>query len=226
MNLTAEPENGEKSSNSSGKEACVNVHRRLRNQSFFFITLETAEPENRETATNHSGKGACVYATYRDRSVCAVACSRDCITGSICLRFLFALRYCLNHSLFYPDDFVSCVCRVLNIDEGTEISDRVDMHHASYQSTLSSTHHPEISSSTRRHSDFIRRRSYTPYFTLTSLAFAPHLLATLVAGPLITTLTKNSCTLKCRRRNHHNHSNLAQINCVSDLHQTTTAILI
>ena len=72
MNLTAEPENGEKSSNSSGKEACVNVHRRLRNQSFFFITFETAEPENRETATNHSGKGACVYATYRDRSVCAV----------------------------------------------------------------------------------------------------------------------------------------------------------
>ena len=167
-----------------------------------------------------------MYATYRDRSVCAVACSRDCITGSICLRFLFALRCCLNHSFFYPDDFVSCVCRVLNIDEGTEISDRVDMHHASYQSTLSSTHHPEISSSTRRHSDFIRRRSYTPYFTLTSLAFAPHLVTTLVAGPLITTLTTNSCTLKRRRRNHHNHSNLAQINCVSDLHQTTTAILI
>ena len=99
---------------------------------FFFINLETAEAENRETATNHSGKGACVYATYRDRSVCAVACSRDCITGSICLRFLFALRCCLNHSLFYPDNLVSCVCRVLNIDEGTEISDRVDMHHASY----------------------------------------------------------------------------------------------
>ena len=157
----------------------------------------------------HSGKGACVYATYRDRSVCAVVCSRDCITDSICLRFLFALRCCLNHSLFYPDDFVSCVCRVLNIDEGTEISDRVDMHHASYQSTLSSTHHPEISSSTRKHSDFIRRRSYTPYFTLTSLAFAPQLVATLVAGPLITTLTTNSCTLKRRRRNHHNHSNLA-----------------
>ena len=130
---------------------------------FFFITLETAEPENRETATNHSGKGACVYATYRDRSVCAVACSRDCITGSICLRFLFALRCCLNHSLFYPDDFVSCVCRVLNIDEGTEISDRVDMHHASYQLVLSLTHHLEISSSTRRHGDFIRQRSYTPY---------------------------------------------------------------
>ena len=136
----------------------MNVHRRLRNQSFFFITLETAEPENRETATNHSGKGACVYATYRDRSVCAVACSRDCITGSICLRFLFALRCCLNHSLFNP--------------------------------------------------------------LLTSLAFAPQLVATLVAGPLITTLTTNSCTLKRRRRNHHNHSNLAQINCVSDLHQT------
>ena len=74
---------------------------------FFDINLETAEPENRETATNHSGKGACVYATYRDRSVCAVACSRDCITGSICLRFLFALRCCLNHSLFYPDFLTS-----------------------------------------------------------------------------------------------------------------------
>ena len=61
---------------------------------------------------------------------------------------------------------------------------------------------------------------------LTSLAFAQQLVATLVAGPLITTLTTNSCTLKCRRRNHHNHSNLAQTNCVSDLHQTTTAILI
>ena len=55
-----------------------------------------------------------------------------------------------------------------NIDEGTEISDRVDMHHASYQSAFSSTHHLEISSSTRRHSDFTRWRSYTPYFTLTS----------------------------------------------------------
>ena len=32
---TAKPENREKSSNPSGKEACVNVHRRLRNQSFF-----------------------------------------------------------------------------------------------------------------------------------------------------------------------------------------------
>ena len=61
---------------------------------------------------------------------------------------------------------------------------------------------------------------------LTSLAFAQQLVATLVAGPLITTLTTNSCTLKRRRRNHHNHSNLAQINWVSDLHQTTTAILI
>ena len=130
---------------------------------FFYIFFETAEPENRETATNHSGKGACVYATYRDRSVCAVACSRNCITSSICLRFLFALRCCLNHSLFYPDNLVSCVCRVLNIDEGTEISDRVDMHHASYQSVLSLTHHLEISSSTRRHGDFIRQRSYTPY---------------------------------------------------------------
>ena len=180
---------------------------------FFFITFLTAEPENRETATNHSGKGACVYATYRDRSVCAVACYSRCITGSSCF-------------LFYPNDFASCICRVLNIDEGTEISDRVDMHHASYQSALSSTHHLEISSSTRRHSDFIRRRSYTPYFTLTSLAFAPHLVATLVAGPLITTLTTNSCTLKHRRRNQHNHSNLAPIKCVSDLYQTTTAILI
>ena len=127
----------------------------------FFINLETAEPENRETATNHSGKGACVYATYRDRSVCVVACSRHCITGSIFVRFLFALRFCLNHSLFYPDNFISWLCRVLNIDEGTEISDRVDMHHASYQPALSSTHHLEISSSTGRHSDFTRRRSYT-----------------------------------------------------------------
>ena len=108
------------------------------------------EPENRETATNHSGKGACVYATYRDRSVCAVACYSRCITGSSCF-------------LFYPNDFASCICRVLNIDEGTEISDRVDMHHASYQSVLSLTHHLEISSSTRRHGDFIRQRSYTPY---------------------------------------------------------------
>ena len=63
----------------------------------------------------------------------------------------FALRCCLNHSLFYPDNFVSCVCRVLNIDEGTEISDRKDMHHASYQSPLSSTHHLGILSPTRRH---------------------------------------------------------------------------
>ena len=101
-----------------------------------------------------------MYATYRDRSVCAVACSRDCITGSICLRFLFALRCCLNHSLFYPDNLVSCVCRILNIDEGTEISDRV---------VFSLTHHLEISSSTRRHGDFIRQRSYTPFsaFNLT-----------------------------------------------------------
>ena len=132
----------------------MNSHQRRRNNFFFFfkyITLETAAPENRETATHHSGKGACVYATYRDRSVCAVACSRDCITGSICLRFLFALRCCLNHSLFYPDNLVSCVCRVLNIDEGTEISDRKDMHHASYQSPLSSTHHLGILSPTRRH---------------------------------------------------------------------------
>ena len=138
---TAKPENREKSSNPSGKEACVNVHRRLRNQSFFFITLETAEPENRETATNHSGKGACVYATYRDRSVCAVACIRRCITGSSCLRFLLALRCCLNYFLFYPDNFISCVYHVLNIDEGTKILDRRDMHHASYQSALSSTHY-------------------------------------------------------------------------------------
>ena len=74
---------------------------------FFFINLETAEPENRETATNHSGKGACVYATYRDRLVCPVARSRHCITGSIFVRFLFALRFSLNHSLFYPDNFIS-----------------------------------------------------------------------------------------------------------------------
>ena len=79
-----------------------------------------------------------------------------------------------NHSLFYPDNLVSCVCRVLNIDEGTEISDRVDMHHASYQSALSLTHHLEISSSTRRHGDFIRQRSYTPFsaFNLTRLRSA------------------------------------------------------
>ena len=159
-----------------------------------------------------------MYATYRDRSVCAVACIRRCITGSSCLRFLLALRCCLNYSLFYPDNFISCVYRVLNIDEGTKISDRRDMHHASYQSALSSTHHLGILSSTRRYSDFTRRRSYTPYFTLTSLAFAQQLVATLVAGPLITTLTTNSFTLKRRRRNHHNHSNLAQIKCVSNLH--------
>ena len=163
------------------------------------------------TRESRNGKGACVYATYRDRSVCAVACIRRCITGSSCLRFLLALRCCLNYSLFYPDNFISCVYRVLNIDEGKKISDRRDIHHASYQSALSSTHHLGILSSTRRYSDFTRRRSYTPYFTLTSLAFAQQLVATLVAGPLITTLTTNSCTLKRRRRNHHNHSNLAQI---------------
>ena len=67
---------------------------------FKYITLETAAPENRETATHHSGKGACVYATYRDRSVCAVACNNRCITGSSSFRFLFALRCCLNHSFF------------------------------------------------------------------------------------------------------------------------------
>ena len=61
---------------------------------------------------------------------------------------------------------------------------------------------------------------------LTSLAFAQQLVVTLVAGPLITTLTTNSCTLKRRRRTHHSHSNPAQINWESDLHQTTTAILI
>ena len=159
-----------------------------------------------------------MYTTYRDRSVCAVACSRRCITGSSCLRFLFALRCCLNYSIFYPDNFISCVYRVLNIDEGAKISDRRDMHHAIYQSALSSTHHLGISSSTRRHSDFTRRRSCTPYFTLTSLAFSQQLVATLVAGPLITTLTTDSFTLKRRRRNHHNHSNLTQIKCVSDLH--------
>ena len=116
------------------------------------------------------------------------------------------------------DNFISCVYRVLNIDEGTKISGRRYMRHAIYQSALSSTHHLGISSSTRRHSDFTRRRSYTPYFTLTSLAFAQQLVATLVAGPLIATLTTNSFTLKRRRRNHHNHSNLAQIKCVSNLH--------
>ena len=127
------------------------------------------------TRESRNGKGACVYATYRDRSVCAVACIRRCITGSSCYRFLLALRCCLNYSLFYPDNFISCVYRVLNIDEGTKISDRRDMHHASYQSALSSTHHLGILSSTRRYSDFTRRRSYTPYFTLTSLAFAQQL---------------------------------------------------
>ena len=45
----AKPENREKSSNPSGKEACVNAYRRLQNQ-FFLILLETAVPENRETA--------------------------------------------------------------------------------------------------------------------------------------------------------------------------------
>ena len=48
----AKPENREKSSNPSGKEACVNAYRRLQNQ-FFLILLETAEPENRETAKEH-----------------------------------------------------------------------------------------------------------------------------------------------------------------------------
>ena len=133
----ADPEGWEKAWNPSGKEACVNSHQRRRNNFFFFfkyITLETAAPENRETATHHSGKGACVYATYRDRSVCAVAYNSRCITGSSCFRFLFALRCCLP--FFYSENFVSCVCRVLDIDEGTEISDRKDM-----QSALSSTHH-------------------------------------------------------------------------------------
>ena len=132
---TAKPENREKSSNPSGKEACVNAYRRLQNQ-FFFNTFGDGW-----TRESRNGKGACVYATYRDRSVCAVACIRRCITGSSCLRFLLALRCCLNYFLFYPDNFISCVYRVLNIDEGTKISDRRDMHHASYQSALSSTHH-------------------------------------------------------------------------------------
>ena len=105
----ADPEGWEKAWNPSGKEACVNSHQRRRNNFFFFfkyITLETAAPENRETATHHSGKGACVYATYRDRSVCAVACISRCITGSSSFRFLFALHCCLNHSLFYSENFV------------------------------------------------------------------------------------------------------------------------
>ena len=165
----AKPENREKSSNPSGKEACVNAYRRLQNQNFFNTFGDGWTRESR------NGKGACVYATYRDRSVCAVACIRRCITASSCYRFLLALRCCLNYSLFYPDNFISCVYRVLNIDEGTKISGRRDMHHASYQSALSSTHHLGILSSTRRYSDFTRRRSYTPYFTLTSLAFAQQL---------------------------------------------------
>ena len=144
----AKPENREKSS----KEACVNAYRRLQNQ--FFNTFGDSW-----TRESRNGKGACVYATYRDRSVCAVACIRRCITGSSCYRFLLALRCCLNYSLFSPDNFISCVYRVLNIDEGTKISDRRDMHHASYQSALSSTHHLGILSSTRRYSDFTRRRS-------------------------------------------------------------------
>ena len=131
----AKPENREKSSNPSGKEACVNAYRRLQNQ-FFFNTFGDGW-----TRESRNGKGACVYATYRDRSVCAVACIRRCITGSSCLRFLLALRCCLNYFLFYPDNFISCVYHVLNIDEGTKISDRRDMHHASYQSALSSTHY-------------------------------------------------------------------------------------
>ena len=104
----AVPEGREKASNPGEKEACVNVHRRLRNQIFLFfwyITLETAAPEYREKATHHSRKGACVYATYRDRSVCAVACYSRCITGSSCLRFLFAQRCSLNHSLFLSERF-------------------------------------------------------------------------------------------------------------------------
>ena len=133
----------------------------------------------------------------------------------------FSIRSALLFKLLpiLSDNFISCVYHVLNIYEGTKISGRRYMHHAIYQSALSSTHHLGISSSTRRHSDFTRRRSYTPYF-------AQQLVATLVAGPLIATLTTNSFTLKRRRRNHHNHSNLAQIKCVSNLHQTTTAILI
>ena len=72
-----------------------------------------------------------------------------------------------------------------------------------------------------------RWRSYTPCstFNLTRLRSATSCDISPSPGPLITTLTTNSCTFKCRRKNQ-NHSNLAQINCVSDLHQTTTAILI
>ena len=43
---------------------------------FFFLTLETAELVDREAAASHNGKEAYVYATYRDRSVFAVECSR------------------------------------------------------------------------------------------------------------------------------------------------------
>ena len=72
-----------------------------------------------------------------------------------------------------------------------------------------------------------RWRSYTPCstFNLTRLRSATSCDISPSPGPLITNLTTNSCTFKCRR-NNYNHSNLAQIKCVSDLHQTTTAILI
>ena len=74
---------------------------------------------------------------------------------------------------------------------------------------------------------FSRWRSYTPYFTfnLTRLRSAASCGISPSPGPLITTLKTTSCILKCRR-NHRNHSNLVQIKYVSDLHQTTTAILI
>lgn len=101
------------------------------------------------------------------------------------------------------------------------------MHHASHQLALSLTHHLRISSSTRRHSDFTRRRSHTPCstFNLTRLRSAISCGISPSPGPLITTLTTSSCIFK-RRRNHRNHSNLAQIKCVFDLHQTTWTTLI
>ena len=72
-----------------------------------------------------------------------------------------------------------------------------------------------------------RWRSYTPYSTFnpTRLRSATSCDISPSPGPLITTSTTNSCILKCRR-NHRNHSNLAHIKYVSDLHRTTTAILI
>ena len=83
--------------------------------------------------------------------------------------FSICLRCCLNRSLIYPDNFISCVYRFINTDEDREVWDGIDMHHASYQLALSSTHHLGILSSLRRHSDFTRRRLCTPCSTVATL---------------------------------------------------------